>query len=141
MYKGQARRCDAKSMKNLQPTTFNLSTVLAIHSFQTVLKVAATSYPAIFGRMSRLKYYKKELTLLIVEKIEAIRIYHSKGKAIAIEQSLHVERRDKYGHVHAPGLKSTEIYATKHLKEILDLLREREQQTISQLPDEKKDLY
>ena len=41
--------------------------------------------------------------------------------------------RAKYGYAYVNGVKRAEIYATQHLQEILDLLSEREQQTIAQL--------
>ena len=83
---------------------------------------------------------KKELVLMKLEKFEAIRIYQSPSKSMAIAQYLHVRMRLKYGHFNVHGIGSNEIYTAKHLQAILDLLRELEQKTTFQLKDERKSL-
>ena len=101
----------------------------------TVLKLGLTSYPAILRRKTRARKYHKELApmKMKMERNEAIRIYCTRAKAQAIESVLHIEMRAKYGNAYVNGVTSTEIYATKHVQEILDLLSGREQQTIAQL--------
>ena len=103
-----------------------------------MLKVGASKYPAVFGRATRLKEYKRELAPMQFEKIETTRIHQSPLKSMAIEQCLHVEKRFKYGNVRVPEVSSNEIYVSKHLQAILDLLCKLEQLTISQVEDEKK---
>lgn len=51
-----------------------------------------------------------------------------------------MEMRTKHGNAQVPGVKSVEIYATKHLQEILDPLIEREKQTTAQLQDLKAEM-
>jgi hypothetical protein len=67
---------------------------------EKVLKVGTSKYPAVFGRATRLKEYKRELAPMQFEKIETIRIYQSPLKSMAIEQCLHVEKRFKYGNAY-----------------------------------------
>ena len=88
-------------------------------STHAVIKLGLSSYPGILSRNCRLKDYQRELAPMNIGKLKpSVFILHEQ------RPRLHMDLRVKHGNAHVPGVKSTEIYATKHLQEIFVLLSE-----------------
>ena len=88
------------------------------------------------GRITEKRAHQLEVNLSITRSHPSL----SQQEATTIESVLHMEMRTKHGNAQVPGVKSVEIYATKHLQEILDPLIEREKQTTAQLQDLKAEM-